>query len=266
MYSFPRVSRFLVWSEYMGSNVVSTPLSEMEGQEPDPASSIFDQSSKLRELKALAQNRNGSPLQGMETDPLFPSSESFQRALETSTSMQFLFRDKLPFRADPGSLTEWDLRAAMEKKRQMKREREQWLEENARNIGRYAPVASDWRTDVRITETGNLYHPEYREWTLEEIWDLITLGGKIVDPRQVPHEVSQLDARVDFVAEGFVQEPEIPEWLDQQGKLLKEEDEGDVLDKEAEEALLASEFSDFENFGSTDSYSDSIDEPFVDDF
>lgn len=250
----------------MGSNVVSTSLSELEGQEPQSASSILDKSSRLRELKALAQKKGMSPLEGTENDHLIPSSESFRRALETSPSMQFLYRDKLPFRADPGPLTEWDLRASMEKKRRMKKERELWLEENARNIGRHASVASDWRTDVRITDTGNPYHPKYREWTLEEIWDLITLGGKVVDPRHVPHEVLQLGARVDFVAEGFVQEPEIPEWLDQQGKLLKEEDEADVLDKEAEEALLASEFSDFENFGSTDSYSDSIDEPFVDDF
>ena len=76
---------------------------------------------------------------------------------------------------------------------------------------------------------------------------MITLDGASVDPRALPFKTESPTARTDFVAEGFYQHPEIPEFLAMQGRLIDEEDEADVVDADAE-ALLASEFSDFEDF------------------
>lgn len=56
-------------------------------------------------------------------------------------------------------------------------------------VGRYPRIAADWRSDVRIKDTGDPTAPEYREWTHKEIWDLITMGGKAADPRIVQVEV-----------------------------------------------------------------------------
>lgn len=52
-------------------------------------------------------------------------------------------------------------------------------------MGRFPSLGADWRTDVRIQETGDPTDPVYREWTHKEIWDLITLNGRNADPRDV---------------------------------------------------------------------------------
>ena len=52
-------------------------------------------------------------------------------------------------------------------------------------MGRYPSFASDWRTDVRCQWTGDPTGPTYREWSHEEIWDLITANGRNADPRDV---------------------------------------------------------------------------------
>lgn len=52
-------------------------------------------------------------------------------------------------------------------------------------IGMYPTVSADWRSDVRCRDPGNPTSMGYREWTHQEIWDLITLGGKAADPRAV---------------------------------------------------------------------------------
>jgi hypothetical protein len=76
---------------------------------------------------------------------------------------------------------------------------------------------------------------------------LITLGGAAVDPRTLAFKVESPNARTDFVAEGFYQHPEVPEFLGMQGRLIEEDDEAEVVDADAE-ALLASEFSDLDDF------------------
>jgi len=88
---------------------------------------------------------------------------------------------------------------------------------------------------------------DYREWTMKEIWNLITQNGEAADPRDIPFVVRKPGSRTNFVAEGYVHHPDIPEWLEAQGKLIREQDVEDVVDDEAEAALLTSEFSDFDN-------------------
>lgn len=51
--------------------------------------------------------------------------------------------------------------------------------------GRYPSLGADWRTDVRCQQTGDPTDPTYREWTHQEIWDLITANGQNADPREV---------------------------------------------------------------------------------
>lgn len=187
--------------------------------------------------------------------------------MDTSSVARFFGGTSLPLRTNPGPMTEWDLRASMEKRRRIDAERAAWMDGKAQSIGRYKAVASDWRTDVRIKDTGDPTQAEYREWTLREIWDLITLGGQSVDPRDVPHKISELGTRTDFVAEGFVQQMDIPEWLAAQGRIIDDDNEDEVVDRDAEMALLASEFSDFDDFGSVaEPLADPIDDGFGGDF
>ena len=175
--------------------------------------------------------------------PLFDS-----QGAEVPSATRLFDGSTLPINPNYGSMSEWDHRAAMEKKRRLERENEEWLEENKRSIGRFSSVASDWRNDLRVQDTGDPTQPAYREWTLQEIWDLIVLGGAAVDPRTLKFKVESPNASTDFVAEGFYQNPEAPEFLEMLGKLIPEEDEEEVVD-EGGEALLASEFSGLDDFG-----------------
>ena len=99
----------------------------------------------------------------------------------------------------------------------------------------------------------------YKEWSMKEIWDLITMNGQAADPRDVPFQVRKPGSRTNFVAEGYAHHPTIPEWLDMQGKLMRDDEEVKALD--ADEAILASEFSDFDSeafeFGGSSSNGDS---------
>jgi len=153
---------------------------------------------------------------------------------DTTSMARFFGGDSLPLRPNPGPMDEWDLRAAMEKRKRMDAERAAWMEDKALTVSQHIAVASDWRTDVRIKDTGDPTQPDYREWTLSEIWDLITQGGKAVDPRDVPHSIIEPNARTDFVAEGFVQQLDIPEWLAAQGKIIDEDDVDQIVDFEGD--------------------------------
>lgn len=240
-------SSTLVWAEYMNLNVVGTPLAELEGL--DASATPMTSSTAPVGAKAKTYKKVESQPQ---SQPVDPADALLQKALESSSSLRFLYGPTLPMKQNSGPRSEWDFRASMEKRRRMERERAAWLEENARNVGRFSAVASDWRNDVRITDTGNPKDPEYREWTLREIWDMINLSGVSLDPRDVPFKATQPGSTADCVAEGFIQEPEIPEWLAQQGRIIEEDDENDIIDRDAE-ALLGSEFSDFEDFSPGDS-------------
>jgi hypothetical protein len=167
-------------------------------------------------------------------------------AVKESSAARFFDGNSLPLKPVRGSLSAWDLRASMETKRWFERDYQQWKKVTSETVGRYPSVASDWRTDVRIQESGDPAEVNYREWSMREIWDLITQNGEAADPRDIPFEVRKPGSRTDFVAEGYMHQPSIPQWLEAQGKLMKEEDADDVADDEAEGALLTSEFSDFD--------------------
>ncbi|GAB4818817.1 hypothetical protein N2152v2_005863 [Parachlorella kessleri] len=150
-----------------------------------------------------------------------------------------------PLHSGQVPLDEWELRAIMEKRRRKEQQQADWMRRRS-EIGMYPSVAADWRSDVRIRDTGDPTAPTYREWSHKEIWDLITLGGKAVDPRLVKITVQDPLAPSDAVAEGAKYVPEAEEWLEEHGMLLRPEDEEEVADKQQEEAMLASEFTDFD--------------------
>lgn len=252
---------FIYWAEYMATNVVGVDV----GGETRPDTVAEETPAAVMATTSGSGMATAAPETEDDDEVLLPR-KNLDRLTDTSSLARFFGGTTLPIRPGLGPQTEWDLRAGMEKRRRMERERARWLAENERRIGRYSSVASDWRTDVRITDTGDPTKPTYREWTLREIWDMITLGGKSIDPRDVPHRISELGSRTDFVAEGFVQQMDIPEWLAAEGRLI-EDDEDEVVDRDAELALLASEFSDFDDFGAVgDPLSDSLDDGFSGDF
>jgi hypothetical protein len=122
-----------------------------------------------------------------------------------------------------------------------------WVE-TKESIGKFRSEASDWRNDVRCQSTGNPADPTYREWTHKEIWDMITLRGNAVDPRQVIHRVEDPTAATDVVADGYRYKADFADWLADQGRIIQDADIDEVVDRDAEVALLASEFSDFDDF------------------
>jgi hypothetical protein len=122
--------------------------------------------------------------------------------------------------------------------------------------------SATWRTDVRLKYTGDPGAPRYREWTHREIWDLITLNGTAADPRKVPLIVEDLDTVADYVAEGAQYRPEYPDLFRQWGQLIEdEEDERAIVDRDAEMALLASEFDNVDDMNAPYAESASDGEP-----
>lgn len=163
----------------------------------------------------------------------------------------------VPFRyarkQDP-ELTPWDLRAKMEKRRRQERDRAVWDEQRAA-VGRFPTLGTDWRSDVRLQETGDPTDPVYREWTHKEIWDLITLNGQNADPREVELFVRDPVEIADGPSQGGSYHMEAEEYFESMGALIKEEDlmaikgsaAGVGAEAEgAEAALLAAEFTDFD--------------------
>lgn len=167
-------------------------------------------------------------------------------AVVESSAARFFDGDTLPLKPRRGRLTEWDLRASMETKRWFEQDTRDWQSYREKTVGKYSSVASDWRTDVRIRESMDPAEIDYREWSMKDMWDLITQNGEAADPRDIPFVIQKPGSRTNFVTEGYVHHPGIPQWLDEQGKLMKEEDVEKITDEEAEGALLTSEFSDFD--------------------
>lgn len=221
----PRVCRVLEWAGYMQK--------DLEQEPPSSASSVGVPEVQDVEEKVIFRDN----IAGSSSNPV----------VQESSAARFFDGDSLPLTPDRGHVSEWDLRASMETKRWFERDYEQWQKHNEETIGNYPFVASDWRTDLRIQESLDPAEVDYREWTMKEIWDLITQNGEAADPRDIPFEVRKPGSRTNFVTEGYVHHPDIPEWLEAQGKLMHEQDAKDIVDDEAEAALLTSEFSDFDN-------------------
>ena len=183
------------------------------------------------------------------------SIDPMSQAVTESSASRFFDGNTLSLKTTPkGTLTEWDLRAASETKKWFDEDYEMWQKRRSETIGQYPSMASDWRTDERIKGSLDPAEVDYREWSMKEIWDLITMNGQAADPRDIPFQVRKPGSRTNFVAEGYTHNPTIPEWLDMQGKLMKEDE--DVKGRDGDEAILASEFSDFDSeafeFGSNE--------------
>lgn len=155
--------------------------------------------------------------------------------------------DRYPRKPEP-QLDEWDLRAKMEKRRRQQHEMQEWNERRSR-VGQYPSLGADWRTDVRCQGTGNPTDPDYREWTHKEVWDLITMGGINADPRDVALFVRNPLEIADAPAQGAEYRMDPEEYFESVGRLIHEDDLAAIAaaDKDAEVALLASEFSDFDD-------------------
>lgn len=132
---------------------------------------------------------------------------------------------------------EWALRAWMEKRRARERSNALWDAKRA-DVGRFTYVHPSWRNDVRLMSKTE------REWTHEEILDLITQGGMATDPSNVPLLVEDPEMVADYVSQGVTYIPETEEYLQQIGHWM-ENVSVEELDKEV--TLLASEFADFED-------------------
>ncbi|PSC72276.1 hypothetical protein C2E20_4467 [Micractinium conductrix] len=187
-----------------------------------------------RQLRAAAQERVGLP----------PAERQFDVARHLN--------DRMPRKPEP-ELTEWDLRARMEKRKRQQKQREAW---NARRaaVGHYPSLGADWRSDIRCKETGDPTDPHYREWTHKEIWDLITMNGTNADPRDVAVFVRDPKEIVDAPAQGGGYRMEPEEYFESIGALIHEEDlaaiagsAGDGVVAADGTALLAAEFSDFDD-------------------
>lgn len=134
----------------------------------------------------------------------------------------------LPVVADepevPEQMNEWDLRAKMEKQRQKELQRLDWERRKSR-IGMWEPLSMEG--DIRMVplpyET-----PEDMDmdWPEEKIWDLITMGGKAVDPR-LPGTVDAVltvydpEQQSDHPAMGYVDPPTMEEYLQSIGHWME---------------------------------------------
>jgi len=227
----------MVWAGYMQRDLEREPRTDLPGTSA-----------------ATSEPEEEKPIYRDDIRSIDPTSQ----AVAESSASRFFDGDTLSLKTTPKStLTEWDLRAASETKKWFDEDYARWQQRRSATIGQYPSMASDWRTDERIKGSMDPAEVDYKEWSMKEIWDLITMNGQAADPRDVPFEVRKPGSRTNFVADGYAHHPTIPEWLDMQGKLMKEDDE-EVKGREGvDEAILASEFSDFDSeafeFGSNDS-------------
>jgi len=254
-----QICRTIVWADYLATSVDGSTIAEIEAE--DRLAGAVVNTSPLAASIAAAAAAAAAGDAPVTSDQVSQAASIVDPAVAAASASKFFEKDTLSLYPDQGPLSEWDLRAAMEKRRRMERERDEWLAKKEHKVGRYRAIASDWRNDVRIKDTGDPTQPNYREWSLREIWDLITLGGAAVDPRTLAFRVESPTARTDFVAEGFYQHPEVPEFLAMQGRLIEEDNEAEVVDADAE-ALLASEFSDLDDFPNDPLVDASTDESF----
>jgi hypothetical protein len=134
------------------------------------------------------------------------------------------------------NLTEWDLRAKLEKRRRKAREEQAWHDIQSKLVRRKS-ISADWRTDIRCNNTGDPTQPDYREWTNKEIWNLITTDGLHADPRDVEFLVRNPAGRADWVEEGVDYIPEIDEYLKNKGLMIEEDEEDAIVDQAGENML-----------------------------
>ena len=226
----------MVWAGYMQRDLEREPRTDLPGTSA-----------------ATSEREEEKPIYRDDIRSIDPTSQ----AVAESSASRFFDGNTLSLKTTPMStLTEWDLRAASETKKWFDEDYARWQQRRSATIGQYPSMASDWRTDERIKSSMDPAEVDYKEWSMKEIWDLITMNGQAADPRDVPFEVRKPGSRTDFVADGYAHHPTIPEWLDMQGKLMKEDEEVKGRDG-VDEAILASEFSDFDSeafeFGSNDS-------------
>lgn len=224
----------MLWAHYMHTDV------QLVGEEQQ------EEADEAVPSHSMANRRTTVDIEEDEDyDEFKATAKSDNPVLSESSAARFFGGNSLPLRSNPGQQNEWDLRAFMEKKRWFKQDLEEWQKHRTDTIGRYASMAADWRTDARIQDCTDPAGVDYREWTMKEIWDLITQNGEAADPRDVPFKARKPGSLSDFVAEGFVQHPNAPDWLEAQGRLMSEAEET-KMDEDIEGALLTSEFSDFD--------------------
>ena len=168
----------LLWADYLAINVEGLSVPEIEAEERlagvEVSTSPLAAAISAATVAAAAMGEvHIDELDAAPTSKIAPK-PIVDAAVAAASASKFFERDTLSLYADAGPLTDWDLRAAMEKRRWMESERETWMKEKEESAGKYRALAADWRTDVRIKDTGDPTQAVYREWTLKEIWDMIT--------------------------------------------------------------------------------------------
>ncbi|KAL3154335.1 hypothetical protein ABBQ32_013818 [Trebouxia sp. C0010 RCD-2024] len=102
---------------------------------------------------------------------------------------------------EPLPVRDWndfELRAFVEKRHWQAREDAVWTQRK-QDIGRYSVVNVTSENDIRLMPK---WEP-IKEWTHEEIWDLILNGGQNANPDDVPMKVFDPLTKSDYFAEGI---------------------------------------------------------------
>eukprot|EP00884_Botryococcus_braunii_P009395 jgi/Botrbrau1/18457/Bobra.0072s0040.1 len=133
---------------------------------------------------------------------------------------------------------EWDLRAWMEKRRQ----KAAWHADFLRRqdlVGKYPSLNI---TDANDSRLAALADTPYRTYSVEEVMDLITQGGRTVDPNRIPVRPEDPLAPADWFSEGVHYVPDTEDvirrmghWAESEEELLRMGEDMPVLDEDEEE-------------------------------
>lgn len=144
---------------------------------------------------------------------------------------------------DP-EMSEWDLRAKIEKRRRLQAEKADFDRRRAL-IGQF-PARAVGPSDVRLKNGPNYEEMFGKKWTEEEIWNLITMDGEAADIRKIGDRVlTTLDPEALFDYPGtfgyeYVLETE--EFLVKTGHWMRP----GSISTDAELTLLSSDFKDLD--------------------
>lgn len=135
--------------------------------------------------------------------------------------------EPLPFA--PDGWDRWDFRAFVEKQKRVRRERVEWLE-TQRQLGRFQYMHVDETTDVRMQ---NIWNEPRKQWSNEDIFNLITDNGNNALPTDVVVAVENPKTKADLQMTGGVYHESNEEFLERTGHLLH----GDIPTREDDQSV-----------------------------
>lgn len=121
-----------------------------------------------------------------------------------------------PLAFAPDSWGPWDFRAHVEKQKRIRKERAEWIE-TQRQIGRFQYMHVDETTDNRLQSD---WDEPKKQWTNEEIFNLITNNGNNALPSDVVVSVENPKTKADLQQYGGEYHESNEEFLERTGRLL----------------------------------------------